>query len=253
MRHAAAPIALALALALGCSALALGCAAPARDLAPRGDAAAPAAARPDSVVVAELRMRRGAELADGNGALRVLDQDLRLEYRPGGRGRGVDAGEVTFDGRPLRRETENNGAFVYRAGRELTPRAGENPWITIANSGAAVPADTLRVKIAAFPTVTRPLPAQAFGRGDEIAVVTLPPLPDLWQRVSLTGAGDTVAALDMGEGRWLFPRGSLERFAPGAARILIEIETSCAVCPAGRRLPATWSTRAELEIPVTLI
>lgn len=244
MRHATVLIPLA---------LALGCAAPARDVAPRGDTASPRPAMPDSVVVAELRMRRGAELADGHGALRVLDQDVRIEYRPGGRGRGVDAGEVTFDGRALRRETEKNGAIAYRGGREGTERAGENPWATIVHTGAAVPADTLRVKIAAFPTVTRPLPGQAFGRGDEIAVVTLPPLPGMWQRVSLVGTGETVAALDMGEGRWLFPRGSLERFAPGVARILIEIETSCAACPAGRRMPATWSTRAELEIPVTLI
>ncbi len=223
------------------------------------DAHAPArAAAPESAVtVLELSMRRSAELTDLHGTLRVFDQDLRVEYRAGGRGPGLEAGEVSLDGRALRREVSGKGSVSYRLGRderEGGTQAGGNPWLTLANTGGlGVAAASVRVKLAPFPLVTQPAPGQAVLRAEELAVVMLPPVDDVWYRVSLTGAGDPVNAIDLGEGRWLFSRGSLAGLSPGRARLLIEVETSCGDCPGGPRLRANWSSRAELEVPLTLL
>ncbi len=202
-------------------------------------------------------MRRSAELSDSRGALRVFDQGLRVEYRTGGRGPGLDAGEVALDGRPLRREVGGKGSVSYRLGRdepEGGARAGGDPWLTLANSGGpGVAAASVRVKLAPFPLVTQPVPGQAVLRSEELAVVMLPPVADVWYRVSLVGAGDPVSAIDLGEGRWLFPRGSLEKCSPGRARVLIEVETSCGDCPGAPRMRADWSSRSELELPLTLL
>jgi hypothetical protein len=84
-------------------------------------------------------------------------------------------------------------------------------------------------------------------------LIMLPPVPEIWYRVTLDGAGDPVTALDVGEGRWVFPRAELERLNTGRARILIEVESSCASCPGPGGLRIESSARSELEIPVTLI
>jgi len=205
----------------------------------------------------ELRMRRSAELSDSRGALRVFDQDVRVEYRAGANGLGLDAGEVTLEGRPLQRDVTHKGSVSYRLGRdepEGGARAGGSAWLTLANSGGTrVSAASVRVKVAPFPLVTQPTPGQGVPRAEELAVVMLPPVADVWYRVTLVGAGDPVSAVDLGEGRWLFPRGSLENCTPGRARLLIEVEASCSNCTPDSRLRATWSSRSELELAVTLL
>ena len=236
------------------AALALsGCAASSRGSAPGN---APGATAPDSAAtVLELRMRRSAELSDNQGALRVFDQDLRVEYRAGGGGPGLDGGEVTLDGRPLRRDVGRKGSVSYRLGREPEggTRAGGSPWLTMVNTGGPrVRAASVRVKLAPFPLVTQPAPGQGVSRSDELPVVMLPPVADVWYRVTLVGEGDPVNATDLGEGRWVFPRGSLEKCVPGRARIVIEVETSCGDCPADAGLRGDWSSRSELELPLTL-
>jgi predicted small secreted protein len=234
-----------------------GCAATTRGGGQAVSSTAAAAAPADSAtIVLEVRLRRSAELSDARGALRVFDQDLRVEYRAGGKGAGLDAGEVTLDGRPLRRSVDGKGAVSYRLGRDEPDggsQAGGDPWATLANTGARVPAARPRVKLAPYPVVTRPTPGQGVLRADELLVTMLPPVPDVWYRVSLTGAGDPVTALDLGEGRWLFERGTLAGLTTGRARLLIEVETSCGDCPVAGALRANWSTRTELEVPLTLL
>jgi hypothetical protein len=244
MRHPSLTLLIAGA-ALACTLFALA-ALPAwarRDRAP----SAPA----DSGIVVEVDADGSAELADSRGTLRVFSGDVRIEYRAGGQGAGLDAGAVTLDGRPLRAEVKKGGT-TYKAGRQPDASAGGNPWLTLMNSGGVVPADTVRIKLAAYPTVTRPVPGQAVARGDELQLVMLPPVPDVWYRVTLIGTA-TVSAIDMHEGRWVFPAGSLANLEAGAARLMIEIETSCAACPVGPRLRATVSSRSQLEIPITLL
>jgi hypothetical protein len=206
----------------------------------------------DSGIVVEITHDGSAELIDSRGALRVFSGDARVEYRVGGRGAGLDAGAVTIDGRPLRAETKKKGGTSYKLGRDPDAHTGDNPWVTLMNAGGAVPADTVRVKLAAYPTITRPTPGQGFARGDELQVTMLPPIAGIWYRVSLIGTA-TVNAIDMQEGRWVFPAGSLANLETGGARILIEVETSCAACPAGPRLRATVSSRLQLEIPIALL
>jgi hypothetical protein len=208
-------------------------------------------------VVLEVRLRRSAELADSRGALRVFDQDLRVEYRAGGKGAGLDAGEVALDGRPLRRIVDGKGGVSYRLGRdepEGGTQAGGDPWATIANTGGpGAPTTSVRVKLAPYPLVTRPTPGQGVMRSEELSVVMIPPVADVWYRVSLAGAGDPVSATDLGEGRWLFPSGSLASLGPGRARLVFEVETSCGDCPGAGLMRANWSARTELELVVTLL
>jgi hypothetical protein len=109
------------------------------------------------------------------------------------------------------------------------------------------------VKLAPFPVVTQPTPGQGVLRSDELPVVMMPPAAEVWYRVSLRGAGESVNAVEFGQGRWLFPTGVLAPLAQGHARILIEVETSCGDCEVGPRLHASWSSHSELEIPVTLL
>jgi hypothetical protein len=255
-RGTAARVRLALAAAALAVALLSGCAGTARTPGPAAAASAPTASD-SATIVLEVRLRRSAELADARGALRVFDQDLRVEYRAGGRGAGLDAGEVTLDDRPLRRSVDRKGAVSYRLGRDEPDggsQAGGEPWATLANTGGVrVPAARPRVKLAPYPVVTRPTPGQGALRADELLVQMLPPVPDVWYRVSLTGAGDPVAALDLGEGRWLFPRGALAGLGVGRARLLVEVETSCGDCPGAGPMRASWSSRTELEIPLTLL
>jgi hypothetical protein len=239
---------------IGCLLAAAGCAAPAR-LGEAPGVARPAA--PDSgLVVLEVRMRRSAEVADGRGGFRVFDQDLRAEYRAGGKGPGLEAGDVTLDGKPLRRVGEGKGVS-YRMGREEQEGGApgvENPWVSIAATGGpGVPGGAVRVKLAPYPIVTQPVPGQGVARTDELPVVMLPPVADVWYRVSLGGTGDAVNAIDMGEGRWLFPRGTLTPLGPGRAKLLIEVESTCADCPGVGLLRANWSTRTELELALTLL
>ena len=242
-------------LSIPCLALLAGCAASERAaVAPGGSGAGGA----DSAqMVLEVRLRRSAELADSKGALRVFDQDLSVEYRARGAGPGHEAGEVTFDGRPMRKVVGGKGAVSYRLGREEPEggaQAGAEPWSTIANTGGpGIAAAAARVKLAPFPLVTRPAPGLGVLRSEELAVVMLPPVPDVWYRVSLTGAGPGVLASDLGDGRWLFPLGSLDSLSTGRARILIEVETSCGSCRGPGVLRINWSSRSELEIPVTLL
>jgi hypothetical protein len=242
-------------LALPAILLLAGCAAPARTTGARAPATGTAA---DSVTtVVDVNLRRSAELSDGRGALRVFDQDLRVEYRRGGRGPGLDAGEVTLDGRPLRRIVGDKGAVSYHLGRDEPAggaQARDDPWMTLANHGGpGLPAAAARVKLAPFPVVTQPTPGQGVLRGEELTVVMLPPAAGVWYRVLLTGAGDTVIAIDLGQGRWLFPRGSLAHLGQGRARVLIEVETSCGDCEVAEHLRASWSSRSVLELPVTLL
>ena len=241
---------LVLLLVSGCAAAPLatpqGVTAPA---SPRGAA--------DSVIVVELSLRRSAELADTRGALRVFDQSLRVAYRRDGRGPGLDAGEVSLDGRPMRRLTGGHGGVSYLLGRD-DPAAGaqahDDPWATLANrGGASVPDTDARVKLAPFPVVTQPAPNQALLRRDELVVVMLPPADGVWYRVSLVGAGSTVYASELGQGRWLFASGSLASLEPGRAKVLVETETSCGDCEAAGHLHAAWSGHAELEVPVMLL
>ena len=202
-------------------------------------------------------MRRSAQLTDSRGVLRVFDQDLRVEYRAGGNGLGLDAGDVALEGRPLRREVARKGSVSYRLGRDEPAggaRAGGSPWLTLSNTGGArVAAASLRVKVAPFPLVMQPAPGQGVPRAEDLAVVMLPPVADLWYRVTLVGAGEPVSATDLGEGRWLFPRGSLERCTPGPAKLLIEVEATCAHCTADSPMRADWSSRSELELALTLL
>jgi len=208
-------------------------------------------------VVLEVRLRRSAELLDPDGPLRLFDQDLRVEYRAGGAGPSLDAGSVTIDGRPLRRDADRRGSVTNRLGRdepEGGTLAGGDPWSTIANSGGpSVPAASVRVRLAPFPLVTRPEPGRSILRTDELSVVMLPPVAGLWHRVTLTGTGDPVTAVDLGEGRWLFPRGSLEDLEPGRARLLIEVESTCGDCPGAGRMRVSWGSRTELEIALTVL
>jgi len=241
--------------AIACLFLLAGCAAPARigDPSPT----AHSALRDSALVVLEVRLRRSAEQADSRGALRVFDQDLRVEYRAGGKGAGLDAGEVALDGRPLRRIVDGKGGVSYKLGRdepEGGAQAGGDPWATIANTGGpGVPTTSVRVKLAPYPLVTRPTPGQGVVRSEELPVVMLPPVADVWYRVSLAGAGEPVSATDLGEGRWLFPSGSLAGLEPGRARLVFEVETSCGDCPGAGLMRANWSARTELELVVTLL
>lgn len=245
--------------AIACLLLIAGCAAPAKLGGPPLPTARSAlSARPDSaLVVLEVRLRRSAELADDRGALRVFDQDVRVEYRAGGKGAGLEAGEVALDGRPLRRVVEGKGGVSYRLGRdepEGGTQAGGEPWATLANTGGpGVATASVRVKLAPYPLVTRPTPGQGVLRTEELQVVMLPPVADVWYRVSLAGAGDPVSASDLGEGRWLFPNGSLAGLNPGRARLLIEVETHCGDCRGAGLMRANWSARTELELTVTLL
>ncbi len=244
--------AVAAALVAACLPWLAGCAASARP-----PVRPPGAAGAGVGVTLEVRLRRSAELVDPRGPLRLFDQDLRVEYRAGGRGPALEAGEVTIDGRPLSRTVDGRGRVAYRLGREdpaAGTAAGDPAWVTLANSGGpGVPAEAARVRLAPFPVVTHPAPAQAVLRAEELLVVTLPPLPELWHRVTLTGVGDPVTASDLGEGRWLFPRGSLSGLASGRARLLIEVESGCGDCPAGRAMRANWSSRTELELALTML
>jgi hypothetical protein len=210
-----------------------------------------------ATTVVEVNLRRSAELSDDRGALRVFDQDLRVEYRRGGRGPGLDAGEVTLDGRSLRRIVGGKREVSYRLGRDESAggaQARDDPWMTLANDGGpGFAAAAARVRLAPFPVVTQPAPGQGVLRKEELSVVMLPPAAGVWYRVSLTGAGEAVLAIDLGLGRWLFPRGSLEHLAAGRARVLIEVETSCGDCEVAEHLRASWSSRGELEVPVSLL
>ncbi len=248
--------------AIACLLLLAGCAAPGVVAEPPGSApsTAPAGSAPVSagaLLVLEVRLRRSAELVDTRGALRVFDQDLRVEYRAGGKGAGLDAGEVRLDDRPLRRNVDGKGAVSYRLGRDESAggtEAGGDPWGTIANTGGpSVAGSSVRVKLAPYPLVTRPEPGQGVLRSDELPVVMLPPVPDVWYRVSIVGAGDPVTAIDLGEGRWLFTRGSLAGLSTGRARLLVEVETTCGDCPGASLLRANWSARTELELALTLL
>jgi hypothetical protein len=229
-----------------------GCAASSRTTGARA-----AAGDSTAAIVVEVTMRRSAELFDSRGALRVFDQDLRVEYRKGGRGPGLEAGEVTLDGQPLRRIVGGHGAVSYRLGRTESATSAEtrdDPWATLANAGGpGLAGAAARVKLAPFPVITQPVPGQGVLRSEELTVVMLPPVAGVWYRVSLTGAGDAINATDLGQGRWLFPRGSLEPLTQGRARVLVEVETSCADCEVGASLRASWSSRSELEVPVTLL
>ena len=250
------------AIAASAALLALaGCGGPARTTtggapAPATGTSSPSAPATDPIVL-EVRLRRGAELSDTRGALRLLDQDLGVEYRVGGRGPGLDAGELTLDGHPMHRQVSGKGSVSYRLGREEPEggvMAGGNPWATIANSGGErVAAASAQVKLAPFPVVTQPSPEQTVLRSDELPVVMLPPVPDLWYRVTLVGAGDPVTATDFGQGRWLFPRGSLERLTSGRAKVLVEVEASCGDCPGAGVMRVNTSSHTELEIAITLL
>ncbi|HKQ59414.1 MAG TPA: hypothetical protein VJY35_16240, partial [Candidatus Eisenbacteria bacterium] len=186
-----------------------------------------------------------------------FDQDLSVEFRAGGRGPGLDAGEVTLDGRPMRREVNAKGAVSYKLGRDEPEgglRAGGNAWSSLAiGGGAAVPASNIRVKLAPFPLVTQPTPGSSVLRTEDLNVIMLPPVPDVWYRVSLTGPGDPVTASDLGEGRWVFPRGALEALGIGRARLLVEIEASCGDCTSGGPMRVIVSSRSEMEIALTLL
>ena len=232
-----------------------GCAASSRTTT--APASATGGAADSATIVVEVNLRRSAELTDGRGALRVFDQDLRVEYRRGGRGPGLDAGTVTLDGRPLRRIVGGKGDVTYHLGRDESAagaQARDDPWMTLANDGGpGLPAATARVKLAPFPVVTQPAPGQGVLRAEDRFVVLMPPAAGVWYRVSLTGAGDPVLATDMGEGRWLFPHDSLGPLAQGRARLLIEVETSCGDCDVAEHLHASWSSRSELEVQVTLL
>src|SRR5947207_3842394 len=100
MRH------LTLTIFVACAAL-----APAAGAARHADVAAPA----DSGVVVEINAQGSAELADSRGTLRVFSGDVRVEYRAGGRGDGLDAGAVSLDGWPLRADTRKKGGTSYKA------------------------------------------------------------------------------------------------------------------------------------------
>jgi hypothetical protein len=148
------------------------------------------------------------------------------------------------------------GGVSYRLGRdepEGGSQAGGDPWGTIANTGGAgVAAASVRIKLASYPLVTRPTPGQGVMRSEEFPVVMLPPVADVWYRVSIVGAGDPVNAIDLGEGRWLFTRGSLAGLTPGRARLLVEVETTCGDCPGTGLIRANWSARTELEMALTV-
>jgi len=232
-----------------------GCAASRSPSQPAHDATA--ATADSAALVLEVELRRSAELSDSRGALRVFDQALGVMYRARGKGMGLDGGDVSFDGRPMHREVSAKGAVSYRLGRDDPAggaQTGDDPWSTIANSGSPqVPAASARVKLAPFPIVTRPSPWLNIPRSEELAVTMLPPLPDVWYRVSLVGAGESVPAIDLGEGRWTFPLGSLTGLAAGRTHVLIEVDTSCGSCPGPGRLRLNWSSHSELEIPLTLL
>src|SRR5262245_22530675 len=203
--------------------LTLGCAGAKPATPPAAGAATSAAATPardTAAMVLEVRLRRSAELSNNNGALRVFDQDLNVQYRAHGQGPGIDAGEVTFNGRPMNRSVSGKGAVSYRTGRDAPEgeQAGGDPWSTIANSGTArIPAAAAAVKLAPYPLVTQPAPWAGVQRTLELSVVMLPPVPDLWFRVTLAGQGESVTADDLGEGRFLFPIGRLTGLAEGRA------------------------------------
>jgi hypothetical protein len=253
-------------MSLASLALTLGCAGARTAAPPSGNAAttsanaAAAASTPQAdsaALVLEVRLRRSAELSNTNGALRVFDQDLNVQYRAHGQGPGIDAGEVTYNGRPMSRSVSGKGAVNYRTGRDAPDggeQAGGDPWSTIANSGSPrVPAAAAAVKLAPYPLVTQPAPWQGISRTQDLSVVMLPPVPDLWIRVSMVGAGETVIADDLGEGRFLFTVGRLADLHEGRAHILIEVESTCGSCRGPGALRLNWSSHTELEIPLTLL
>src|SRR5262245_9358502 len=188
--------------------LTLGCAGAKPATPPAAGAATSAAATPardTAAMVLEVRLRRSAELSNNNGALRVFDQDLNVQYRAHGQGPGIDAGEVTLNGRPMNRSVSGKGAVSYRTGRDA-PEGGEQGGAaagsTIAHSGTArIPAAPAAVKLAPYALVTQPAPWAGVQRTLELSVVMLPPVPDLWFRVTLAGQGESVTADDLGEGR----------------------------------------------------
>jgi hypothetical protein len=248
------------ALALVPLAVTLGCASAKPAQPPAGGAATPSAAATapadSAALVLEVILRRSAELSNTNGALRVFDQDLNVQYRAHGKGPGIDAGEVTFNGRPMSRSVSGKGAVSYRTGRDAPDgeQAGGDPWSTIANSGSPqVSAAAAAVKLAPYPLVTQPGPWQGISRTQDLSVVMLPPVPDLWMRVSLVGAGETVTADPLGEGRYIFPVGRLTDLREGRAHILIEVESTCGSCRGPGALRLNWSSHTELEIPLTLL
>jgi hypothetical protein len=208
--------------------------------------------------VADVQLRRTAELIGSRGELRLLDGTLQIEFRRGTHGPGLDAGEVTLDGVTLSRTISGPGdrpSYNYRArGEDLlhVARPGSDGWAILECSGSPdLPAATLRVRAAPLPAIREPGYAQPVSRADGFTVLTERP-GDSWSRVSLTGAGSPVLGLDLGGGRWDFRRDLLASLAPGRAEILVEIETTCARCPGGGGLLAAWSTRSELRAPITL-
>jgi len=250
----------ALALVLGCAG-ARPASPPAGGAATAGgapaSAAAPTAPGDTATMVLEVRLRRSAELSNTTGAIRVFDQDLNIQYRDHGQGPGIDAGDVTYNGRPMNRSVSGKGSVSYRTGRDAPDtqeQAGGDPWSTIANSGTPrIPAVAAQVKLAPYPLVTQPAPWAGIQRTLELSVVMLPPVPDLWFRVSMVGQGESVLADDLGEGRYIFPIGRLTDLHEGRAHILIEVESTCGSCRGPGALRLNWSSHTELEIPLTLL
>jgi hypothetical protein len=116
-----------------------------------------------------------------------------------------------------------------------------------------VPRSSLRVKLAPFPTVTQPTPGQSALRSEDLNVVMLPPVPEVFYRVTLSGIGEPLTASDLGQGRWVFPRAALEPLGVGRARLLVEIEASCGDCTSGGPMRVIVSSRSEMEIALTLL
>ncbi|HYM81678.1 MAG TPA: hypothetical protein VEY91_09750 [Candidatus Limnocylindria bacterium] len=209
-------------------------------------------------VTIEVSMQRSLELIGSRDQTRIRDGALGVEFRQDS-SPALDAGEVSLEGRVLERDPGSGArrGLRYVAAREIlrdVPSLDAEGWaVLVATGSAAFPPCTTRVQLAPTPEVLEPAPGQTMFRTDGLVVVLSRPAPGAFYRVSLSGPTDVLRANEFGRGRWEFAREDLATVAAGPARIVIEVETSCGDCPAGEGRTVRWTTRTELEVPISLI
>jgi hypothetical protein len=231
-------------------AIVAGCAGGAR----REPADVSAPAPTNAAIVADVRLRRSAELIGGADHARLLDGELTVEFRSG-KGPALEAGAITLDGKPLERVSGRGGTH-YRLDRqslERLPAPGGDGWVELTVGGASgIAPASLRVQLAPMPSVVQPTSGQTVLRSEALRVACNGLASGLNARVSLQAQEGTFTPFDHGAGRWEFPADVLAPLTPGDARVVIEMETSCPACPGAPGLEVRWSSRAELQIRVLL-
>jgi hypothetical protein len=207
-----------------------------------------------TTVVAEVRQRRSAELHGARDQMRLVDAELTVEFRIG-KEASLDAGPVTLDGKSLVKELGRSGV-TYRVGRdglERLPPPGSDGWVELWVGGSAsVARATARVQLAPLPLVLQPTPNQTVMRSEPLIVTTEGASIGPHVRVTLAGSAESISPAETGPGRWEFPAEAMRPMTPGDARLLIETDTSCGLCPATPDLALRWSSRSQLEIRLAL-